>query len=77
MDDLSGYANRPFAFVMRYFRQRSAAHAVILLCVVAAVACSVGTQYGVKSLVDHLNGKPVEAYVDTGVTVKTKADVAK
>ncbi len=27
---------------------------------------------GVKSLVDHLNGKPVEAYTDTGVTVKTK-----
>ena len=25
MDDLSGYANRPFAFVMRYFRQRLAA----------------------------------------------------
>lgn len=32
---------------------------------------------GVKSLVDHLNGKPVEAYIDTGVTVKTKTDVAK
>lgn len=29
---------------------------------------------GVKSLVDHLNGKPVDAYVDTGVTVKTKAN---
>ncbi|HTJ01882.1 MAG TPA: ABC transporter ATP-binding protein, partial [Methylovirgula sp.] len=58
MDDLSGYANRPFAFVMRYFRQRSAAHAVILLCVVAAVACSVGTQYGVKSLVDALSNGP-------------------
>ena len=29
---------------------------------------------GIKSLVDHLNGKPVEAYVDTGVTVKTKTD---
>lgn len=29
---------------------------------------------GIKSLVDHLNGKPVEAYIDTGVTVKTKAN---
>lgn len=29
---------------------------------------------GVKSLVDHLAGKPVEAYVDTGVSVKTKAN---
>jgi len=27
---------------------------------------------GVKSLVDHLAGRPVEAYTDTGVTVKTK-----
>lgn len=32
---------------------------------------------GVKSLVDHLNGKPIDAYIDTGVTVKTKADLAK
>lgn len=31
---------------------------------------------GVKSLVDHLQGRPVEAYVDTGVTVKTKSDLA-
>ncbi|MEY4488283.1 MAG: hypothetical protein RIQ79_791 [Verrucomicrobiota bacterium] len=29
---------------------------------------------GIKSLVDHIHGKPVEAYVDTGVTVKTKAN---
>jgi ATP-binding cassette subfamily B protein len=58
MDDLSGYANRPFAFVMRYLRQRSGTHTVILLCVVAAVACSVGTQYGVKSLVDALSEGP-------------------
>ncbi len=31
---------------------------------------------GVKSLVDHLRGNPVAAYVDTGVTVKTKANTA-
>lgn len=31
---------------------------------------------GVKSLVDHLRGTPVEAYVDTGVTVKTKTNTA-
>ena len=61
MDNFSEYANRPFAFVMRYFRQRSAAHAVILLCVVAAVACSVGTQYGVKSLVDALAYGPAHS----------------
>lgn len=54
MDDFSGYANRPFAFVMRYCRRRLASHVAILLCVVTAVVCSVGTQYGVKSLVDAL-----------------------
>src|ERR1700742_3370689 len=54
MDNLSGYARRPFTFVLRYLRQRLASHAVILTAVVAAVACSVGTQYGVKSLVDSL-----------------------
>jgi ATP-binding cassette subfamily B protein len=54
MDNLSGYARRPFPFVLRYLRQRRAAHAVILSAVVAAVACSVGTQYGVKNLVDSL-----------------------
>lgn len=55
MDHLSGYARRPFAFVLRYLRRRLASHLVILGAVVAAVACSVGTQYGVKSLVDSLS----------------------
>jgi ATP-binding cassette subfamily B protein len=58
MDSLSGYAHRPFAFVLRYLRQRLASHVVILTCVVAAVACSVGTQYGVKYLVDGLSAGP-------------------
>src|ERR1035437_4503595 len=55
MDNLSGYANRPLSFVLRYLRQRLASHVVILTSVVAAVACSVGTQYGVKYLVDGLS----------------------
>ena len=58
MDNLSGYADRPFAFVLRYLRQRLASHVVILAAVVAAVACSVGTQYGVKFLVDGLAAGP-------------------
>jgi len=61
MDNLSGYANRPFPFVLRYLRQRLASHVVILASVVAAVACSVGTQYGVKYLVDGLSGGPTRA----------------
>src|SRR5690349_7340286 len=54
MDTLSGYARHPFSFVLRYLRKRRAAHVVIVSAVVAAVACSVGTQYGVKNLVDSL-----------------------
>jgi ATP-binding cassette subfamily B protein len=61
MDNLSGYANRPLPFVLRYLRQRLAAHAVILTAVIAAVACSVGTQYGVKYLVDGLSAGPARA----------------
>ena len=61
MDVLSGYANRPLPFVLRYLRRRAAAHVVILTAVVAAVACSVGTQYGVKHLVDGLSAGPAHA----------------
>jgi ATP-binding cassette, subfamily B, bacterial len=61
MDALSGYANRPLPFVLRYLRQRLASHVVIVTAVVAAVACSVGTQYGVKYLVDGLSAGPGSA----------------
>jgi len=58
MDQLSGYAHRPLHFVLRYLRRRPVSHLVILTAVVAAVACSVGTQYGVKYLVDSLAAGP-------------------
>jgi ATP-binding cassette, subfamily B, bacterial len=61
MDNLSGYARRPFSFVLRYLRQRRPAHVIIVSAVVAAVACSVGTQYGVKNLVDSLTAGPSHA----------------
>jgi len=61
MDNLSGYAHRPLPFVLRYLRQRLASHLVIVISVVAAVACSVGTQYGVKHLVDGLSAGPSRA----------------
>src|SRR5260370_24046372 len=61
MDNFSGYANRPLPFVLRYLRRRLAPHVVILTAVVAAVACSVGTQYGVKYLVDGLSAGPARA----------------
>ena len=61
MDQLSGYARRPFSFVLRYLRLRPVAHLVILTAVISAVACSVGTQYGVKFLVDSLSAGPAHA----------------
>jgi ATP-binding cassette subfamily B protein len=58
MDRLSSYAERPIAFLLRYVRRRMLAHAAILAVVIAAVGCSVSTQYGVKSLVDALSAGP-------------------
>jgi len=55
MADLCDYAGRPLAFIVRYARRRPVAHAAILIAVLTAVACSVGTQYGVKFLVDVLS----------------------
>ncbi|MGP9813483.1 ABC transporter ATP-binding protein [Rhodopseudomonas sp. NSM] len=55
MDALSGYSRRPFAFILRYVRQRPGTHLIIMGSVLLAVACSVGTQYGVKYLVDGLS----------------------
>jgi ATP-binding cassette subfamily B protein len=54
-NELTGYAASPLAFMFRYIRLRPLTHAVILTAVLSAVACSVGTQYGVKFLVDTLS----------------------
>jgi ATP-binding cassette subfamily B protein len=47
--------------LVRYLRQRVGSHLLILLAVVAAVACSVCTQYGVKYLVDALAAGPAHS----------------
>src|SRR5712672_1475025 len=56
MEILCSYANCPIAFIARYIRRRSLSHATIMVFVLAAVGCSVGTQYAVKFLVDALAG---------------------
>src|SRR5437868_12516594 len=61
MDEAPGYVDRPFAFIFRYVRLRPISHAVILAAVLAAVGCSVTTQYGVKYLVDTLAAGPAAA----------------
>jgi hypothetical protein len=41
-------------FLLHYVRRRLASHLVVIASVLAAVACAVGSQYGVKNLVDVL-----------------------
>ena len=57
MADLCNYAGHPLAFIFRYVRLRPVSHVVIIIAVLAAVACSVGTQYGVKYIVDVLSNQ--------------------
>jgi ATP-binding cassette subfamily B protein len=59
MNDLCRYAGRPLGFMFRYIRLRPGTHLIILTAVVAAVTCSVSTQYGVKYLVDTLSESQV------------------
>src|SRR5256885_14589063 len=61
MDDVSRYLDRPFAFMFRYIRMRILSHTFIVAAVLAAVGCSVTTQYGVKYLVDTLAAGPTAA----------------
>jgi ATP-binding cassette subfamily B protein len=61
-NDLCGFAKRPFAFIFRYVRFRPVCHAMIVAAVLAAVACSVTTQYGVKHLVDQLASGPATSH---------------
>jgi ATP-binding cassette subfamily B protein len=56
--DLTTYGSRTLGFLGRYVRARAAPHAAIAVAVVAAVTCSVSTQYGVKRLVDALSAAP-------------------
>src|SRR5260370_25328491 len=55
MAELAAYATAPLAFIFRYIRLRPVSHGAILAAVLAAVICSVCTQYGVKFLVDTLS----------------------
>jgi ATP-binding cassette subfamily B protein len=68
MAELTQYAGSPLGFIYRYIRMRPVSHAVIIAAVLGAVTCSVGTQYGVKFLVDTL-GSGAHAAVWTAFCV--------
>ena len=69
MDELSGLSNRPFSFIFRYIRHRALSHGVIAAAVLAAVGCSITTQYGVKYLVDTLSGSSGHVWFAFGLLV--------
>ncbi|MBV8402120.1 MAG: ABC transporter ATP-binding protein [Acetobacteraceae bacterium] len=52
---LVGLSHSPVAFMFRYVRRHPIGHATILLAILAAVGCAIGSQYAVKHLVDVLS----------------------
>ena len=53
--DLARLRGRPLAFLARYVALRPIGHVVILVSVLAAVGCSVSTQFGMKHLIDVIS----------------------
>ncbi len=62
MDHLCRFANRPVGFCLHYVKARPLMHGAIVAAVLAAVGCSVSTQYGVKSLVDTLSANSPDPF---------------
>jgi ATP-binding cassette subfamily B protein len=60
-DALPTLRSRPLGFLARYVRLHPIGHAVILAAVLVAVGCGVGTQYGMKHLIDVIAGGPAAA----------------
>src|SRR5438094_10619079 len=55
MAALAGYIDRPFSCVLHYVPRRAGPRVALFSAVLAAAACQVSTQYGVKFLVDTLS----------------------
>jgi ATP-binding cassette subfamily B protein len=53
---LASYAGRPVALLFRYIGQHPAGHALVLFGIVAAVGCSLGSQFAIRTLIDALPG---------------------
>ncbi|MDQ1080355.1 ATP-binding cassette subfamily B protein [Pseudoroseomonas cervicalis] len=54
-------ARRPVGFLFRHIRPWGGSHAAVMLAVLGAVGCSVGSNYAVKHLIDTLSGGPASA----------------
>ena len=53
-----GLRANPLQFLLHYARRHPLGHAIIVASVLAAVACSVSTQYGLKHLIDIVAAGP-------------------
>jgi ATP-binding cassette, subfamily B, bacterial len=63
-------------FLARYVRRRILSHAIVLVAVLAAVICAVGSQYAVKNLVDVLGTHHPATYTLWGAVALLLALVA-
>ncbi|HZZ09150.1 MAG TPA: ABC transporter ATP-binding protein [Paraburkholderia sp.] len=54
--EISRYAGKPIRLLFRYIGRRKLAHAVVLASVLIAVGCALASQYGIKNLIDALQG---------------------
>ena len=52
------YRSRPIGFLLHYVRLHPWGHAIVLASVLVAVMCSVGTQYGMKRVIDVVSAGP-------------------
>ncbi len=59
------YRGNPLGFLLHYARRHRVSHLVVLVSVIGAVVCAVGTQYGMKHLIDVVSRGPQVA--DSGV----------
>ena len=56
--ELPALRGRPLAFLFHYARRHTPGHLIILIAVLAAVVCSISTQYGLKTLIDIVAAGP-------------------
>ncbi len=53
---LAGYAGKPVRLLFRYIGQHPVEHALVALGIVAAVGCTLGSQFAIRNLIDALPG---------------------
>nr|WP_318228096.1 ABC transporter ATP-binding protein [Paraburkholderia terrae]MDW3660646.1 ABC transporter ATP-binding protein [Paraburkholderia terrae] len=61
---MNRFVDRPLALLFRYIARRAPSHLVILISIVAAVACALASQYAIRNLIDSLgHGRQHEALI--------------